>query len=564
MKNSKTIAGRSMGVLKIMLFAGLCALLLAGVACQTIGDYAEKRADLAAYNVIAEKQKEAGLVNNVAFSIDNEVDALTSSVLLNAPRVSLARMEYTTPTFKLSLADTIMLALMNNRDYKSREEGLFSSALGLTNTRYDFGAQFSASASGELTRTEAGKGLKEGQNDYEVFGQHGFSLGVRRILYSGAQISLDYTHSFLNYLTNESRSSGSNAVSAGLTQPLLRGFGPLVAYESLRQAERNMIYSVRDFQRYQQNFVIAIADRYYSLLNSREQLANTYSDYQQRLENLEKDKLYRDTGQKSDWEVDQSRQEVFRARIRYTDAQADYLDRLDRFKDFLGLPIDVDVGPDPKEFDAIAERGLAKPDMTLEKAIELALENRLDLKTTEDRLNDSRRDVKIALQNFLPKLDFTYNFSSSRTDPEEEFSLDLRNNTNTFGLDLSLPLDWTPRRNNYRNSLISLQQSERSVEAKRTEVILEVRNGWRQLERLMANYQVQLESVELARRRVDRNATLQRMNRATTQQVVEAQDDLLESQNAATQALVDYTIQRLRFWHAIERLEIDASGMWLE
>jgi outer membrane protein TolC len=415
-----------------------------------------------------------------------------------------------------------------------------------------------------LTRTEAGKGLQAGQGRYEVFGDRGFSVGLRRLFFTGARVSVDYTHSFLRYLTNEPRNNGVNTLSAGLSQPLLRGLGPLVALEGLRQSERSMVYSVREFQRYQQGFVIGAAERYYGLLNSRDQLRNAFNDFKRREQNLEMDMLYRDTGNKSDWDVDQSRQEFLRARIRYTDAQAQYLKGLDEFKDFLGLPLDLDLGPDPVELALISERGLVQPDMTLDEALELALENRLDYKTVEDELHDAERKVKIAMNNFLPKLDITYNFSSSRREPQEEFSLDLRNNTNVWGLSLDLPLDWTPRRNQYRNAVIALERAKRNVEARRNSVILEVRNAWRQLERLSQNYQIQIESVRLAERRVDRNVTLQRMNRATTQQVVDAQNDLLNSQIALTNALVDYTIQRLRFWNSIERLSIDSGGMWAE
>ena len=64
----------------------------------------------------------------------------------------------------------------------------------------------------------------------------------------------------------------NNALTFNIVQPLLNGFGPLVTKEPLRQAERNMIYAVRDFKRYQQDFVIDISSQYYSVLRTLDQL----------------------------------------------------------------------------------------------------------------------------------------------------------------------------------------------------------------------------------------------------------------------------------------------------
>ena len=57
---------------------------------------------------------------------------------------------------------------------------------------------------------------------------------------------------------------------------------------------------------------------------------------------------------------------------------------------------------------------------------------------------------------------------------------------------------------------------------------------------------------------------LLQQGKVQTRDLLDAQDDLLSSRNEATTALVDYTINRLRFWKAIERFEIDPKGMWYE
>jgi outer membrane protein TolC len=172
--------------------------------------------------------------------------------------------------------------------------------------------------------------------------------------------------------------------------------------------------------------------------------------------------------------------------------------------------------------------------------------------------------VKIALQNFLPNLNAGYNYSTSTGDDKDRVRLDFRDNTNVFSLNLGLPFDWTPRRNDYRRALISADQAKRSLEQFREQLILEVRDNWRELEDSRTDYRIQVESVRLAERRVKSTSLFLQSGRATARDLLDAQDALLLSHNALTNALVRHTIQRLRFWNSIERLTIDEKGMWRE
>ena len=147
---------------------------------------------------------------------------------------------------------------------------------------------------------------------------------------------------------------------------------------------------------------------------------------------------------------------------------------------------------------------------------------------------------------------------------KDRVDFDFDRSTQVWSLNLGLPMDWTPRRNNYRMALLALDQAKRENEELKDSVIIEVREDWRQLERLRRSYNIQQESVRLAERRVESVNMKLEIGRASARDLLEAQESLLLSKNALTSALVDYTIQRLSFWNAIERLKIDSKGMWYE
>ena len=522
-------------------------LVLAASSCARIGNLAETRADRAAYANIRGAQAR-GLGYADPFSID-ESESLRIRAMLELE----ARQE---EPMQLSLADTLSIALSNSRSYQSSKESLFIDALSLTEIQKNYNWDTGASSL-DLSTEYAVNG-----STAETFGDNGvdgsLALSVGRTLVSGARMSLGVTHEIVAQFTDPDRSSEGSTVSFNIVQPLLNGFGPLVSREPLRQAERNMIYSVRDFRRYQQDFVIDITSLYYSTLRSRDQLNNARKNYENALESLQQTEAYAEAGRIADFEAAQARQSELNAADNLATAYAAYEAALDDFRYTLGLPIDLNIEPDPAELDALTDRGLVGLDISLNEAVTYAVSNRLDLVTHREQVEDCWRGLKIAERNFLPSLDVDYGASY---DLGESSADGLSQDTT---VSLNLPLDWTDKRNDYRIAQIALAREERALEQDEWDVRLEVRSLWRSLERNRSVYKNRLLSVQLAERRMENTILLLKQGKALTRDRLDAQDDLLDAQNDATIALVDYTINRLRFWNAIERFEIDSKGMWYE
>ncbi len=545
-------------------FTTFIFILLISTGCQRFGNFVEKRADKAALKVIEQKQIET-LGKADAFTIKQVPSDAYDRVMTKADHVNLdEKADYTTPSLTLGLADTLAIAFARSREYQTRKEALFNDALDLTDARYEFGPQwsFSGTASANKRRTGYNADIKP---TTEKFGKTDFTAGIKKTLFTGATISLKLTHNFTRYWTNEPRPGGTSTAALSIVQPLLRGAGWLVAREPIRQAERNMIYSIRRFSRFEKEFAIDIISQYFNLLSSLDSLKNQRMDYETAVFSAERSAAWAQAGRISELEADQARQRVLSARNAWNEQQARYEESLDRFKITLGLPVALDIGPDPKELKDLAQRGLVWPDMKLPQAVKMAEENRLDLKTLTDEVADKERAVKIALRDFLPQLDLGFDASMwEDRDKYRPIPSKWGDNQQSVSIDWGLPLDWTPRRNRYRKALISLQAAKRQLEQSHDEILIEVKNAWRQLEFQRKRYEIQRQSVQLAERRVESALLLQEMGKAVQRDVTEAQEALLDARNGETSALVGYTIQRLQFWHAIEALEIDTEGMWYE
>jgi outer membrane protein TolC len=522
-------------------------LLLALTSCTKVANYAQERADYAAYGNIRGAQL-SGMGAAEPFTIN---DAEHERI-----RELLAADQDRTDAEMLSLAETLGIAMVNSRDYQYRKETLFILALSLSETQKDFNWNYEASATASTGYDTYKDGTAETFGDQGI--DSGLAAGVGRTLASGAKVSLSFTQNYLNLLSSPDSAGSNNGLSFNIVQPLLNGFGPLVTMEPLKQAERDMVYAVRDFKRYQQDFVIDISSQYYSTLRARDQLFNERRNYESSIVNREQTESYAKAGRIADFQAAQARQSELNAADRWSLALSSYEEALDDFRFTLGLPVDLKVEPNPEELEQLSQKGLVQLGITLDEALESAYSNRLDLINSRQQVEDRERKVEIARRNFLPKMDLDYNVSKSfDSSAGEDVEQDL-------SVRLNLPFDWTEKRNNYRRTQISLDRELRSLEQQTDEVQLEVRDLWRKLERNRSVYNNRLLSVRLSERQVENTKLLLQQGKALTRDVLDAEEDLLSSRNETTVALVDYTINRLRFWNAIERFQIDPKGMWYE
>ncbi|MCL5271168.1 MAG: TolC family protein [bacterium] len=539
------------------LVALLLPFLAAAAGC--FGPLAKRLADKETYPIIAEKER-AALGKSSPFTIEPTTGTLTRRVLEKA---GTSADMLSTSGLKVTMADVLELAIDNSRDYQTRKENLYLSALSLTDARHEFSPIFSGSVSARATRRPSGA------TGIERFGEVVSDVAVTKLFATGARITVGLTNDFLRVYSSPESHSATGTLAASLVQPLLQGAGPLVTLENLTQAERNVIYAVRTFARYQKNFIVDRVSDYYRLLQAYDEIENEYQSYQRLVVNRQRAEALQREERLAAFEVDQAHQDEISAKNRWINARTTYALLLDQFKLNLGLPIELNIQPDMSELERLRklyENGLIELAVPLEAAQGLALTNRLDLLTARESVVDVGRRMGIAENALLPALDLTLNASlpSEGNDQSLNFSWDDR----TYGgrLDLELPLDRKSERNDYRRAVIDFEQGVREADQLRNQILVEVRDSYNTVDKTRQNYDIQLASLKLAEKRVDNVQLLLDVGRegVSIRDQLDAESSLRDARNSLTQVLVTYTIARLQFYKSIESLEIDEKGMWNE
>ncbi|HOG49831.1 MAG TPA: hypothetical protein PKY10_04525, partial [Lentisphaeria bacterium] len=172
----------------------------------------------------------------------------------------------------LSLVDAIVIAARHNRDFQSQKDALFQTALALDLEDHQFQNTFTGILSSTLSSSHNGDRRNNGlTNDA--------SLGVKRTFKNGIELTSSLSVDLVKMLTGDRGSSWGILGDASINIPLLRGAGEFIAAESLTQAQRNLVYAVRDFEQYKRGFIVRIANSYLGVLQSSQRIINQEENY---------------------------------------------------------------------------------------------------------------------------------------------------------------------------------------------------------------------------------------------------------------------------------------------
>ena len=336
----------------------------------------------------------------------------------------------------LSLAKAVELATARSRTYQSQKESLYLSALDLTLQRHNFNPRFFGLVSGGYS-----------VSDQEEYIYQDREFGFNQLLADGTQISTSIALDWLQFLTGDPRSTLVTVLSASVTKPLLRGSNRKIVQEQLTQAERNVLYDMRSFNRFRKEFVVSIVNDYYRVLQLLDGVENALYNYENLKIYQDQAQMMADTGRRPHFEADQARQRTLEAEDSYIQALEQYKLQLDLFKLTLAIPTDAYIKLDPNELFALEQSGMTDLDFEVGQAVASALDFRLDLSNFRDQVQDAQRKVDVAADNLAAELNL---IGSARVESKEKTNftnLQFHRGDYGLGFEADLPLDRKAERN---------------------------------------------------------------------------------------------------------------------
>ncbi|MCC7377073.1 MAG: TolC family protein [Verrucomicrobiales bacterium] len=517
----------------------------------------ERAADREAYRIIQQAEQVVFGATN-AFTI---ATPYTGRDPKDIPAAEIIEDRSQTNRRILRLEDALNLGVQHSREYQTQKERLYLAALSLTGSRYEFSPQFFAQSEGTLAGTAGGPdtgGLKT-------------QVGVSQLLRTGGKLSVSLANDLLRWFTgwspsgnNSSRDSAINVLSVNLSQPILRGFGRMNPdVEALTQSERNVIYAVRTFSQYQRQFAVDVVNAYFGLLRQKDTVRNNYTNYLRRADFTSYNEA-RAVDRASRLQVDEARSQELNARISYVNSLAAYLNAAAAFKTRLGLPQSEEAYFDDTDLRDLAAAGLLPVEIDRHAAFRLATTRHLDILTSIDRFEDTKRKLRLAADQLKPGLIFDGNASLQSEGQYDYANFDLDKVRYSAGLTLDLPIDRLRQRNNYRAARVDFEAEIRSLANTLDTFRRDIEDGLRNLEQQRLNLLSRQEALAVATSREENSRLSFEAGRATIRDVRDSQDALIEAQNEVTFTLVNYLQARLFLLLDMGVLRTDESAFWLK
>ncbi len=464
----------------------------------------------------------------------------------------------------ISFDDVIYIALRNSRDYQRQKETLFREALALAAERRSW--DLPAHGGGVGGEGEIAKPL--GQNSTASVAAVAAEPTLTQRFVHGGILTLGVALNVAtDFLGSDSFAVGS-MIDANFTQPLLRGAWNHIAFEPLYRSQRDFEFAVFEFNRYRQTFTVGIVRKYLAVLERRDRLENENANIKGLEQTRNLTRVLADGGQVSRIESDQAEQRLLNARISLATQTQAYQNAVDELKIAIGLPIRANV--EPAYPDALKELEKFKPakgDVPFDetKAIGYALAARPDVLTERATLRDAQRNMELAADDFLPKLDFEAGFSMTSGPGGNDFTRYSKSRNARYArLVLDYDFDQTDNRNAYRNALLNLLDTQRSYDLFLDQVRLEVRQNYRKLEQSRQTFALQTAAVEIAKRNRALSALQQREGQASARDVLDAEENLRDALNGLTRALVEYTNTRLDLFASLGLVQVNDGGKLAE
>jgi len=449
----------------------------------------------------------------------------------------------------ISLPAAIRFAQAHAPEYLTGEEAYIVSSLRLLIEEHRWGPRFFNETAALFRARE----IDDGRYNTTVNVLNDFGV-TQRLPYGGeiaAQFLVDATQQLDNAIGADGTQSADILLAGNI--PLLRGAG-LVAQEPLIQARRNLIYAARDFQEFRRRFYFDVTGDYLELVLRMQEIANAERQVAVSQEVEEREAALVVAGRTEPFQEDLARQNTLFAIDRLAQLRENFRFALDRFKVRIGMETTREIAIDPTSL------ALPIPQVTLDDAVRTALDYRLDLQTSADRVDDARRRVNVAKNNLLGDLNVELAASMPTDQNLLRSGLQFRPDQSNYtaGLVFSAPLDRVIEEAQYRETQILLEQLKRDYWRFRDNVAVQARQAVRAIEKSQFSLLISEKNVSTARNR--QAAIDAQPDRASARDRTEAVNGLQRAEDQLAQAQRDLQLAILAYLLTTGQLRVTADG----
>lgn len=420
---------------------------------------------------------------------------------------------------ELALENAINRALEANRQFLNSLDSLQKSQFALEVAESDFVLKITPNGeAGFAGGTYLDGGPKYGMNlDF----YRRFQQGTRINFAPGIYKRNKHYHTTLN---------------ATLTQPILRGFGRDYTMNGVYNAEFGVRTAIRSLYTAQVTLVVRTIQSLYEVVRAEEMNKLQKESYDRLKGYFNAAKLKEKIGLSDALDVYRAESELKHAEESLTASQVRYQDAQDNLRDLLVLPFNSKlIISVPLIYNEVK--------IDVDQAVEIALENRIEIEQSKDAYSESQRQMRIAKDNLYPELNLIVNYNNTGADEIFHRScFAKRQNIWSVGFTTSSDFNQTAQNAQYQQSVIGIMSMSRAIDQTEATITVEVKKSLRNLDQIFKRIALQKEQIHTATGEL--KLSLLKFNRgfANNFDVIQAEKGLRAAETTLFNSVVEHII----------------------
>lgn len=326
-------------------------------------------------------------------------------------------------------------------------------------------------------------------------------------------------------------------ISAVLRQPLLAGRGAASpAYEEVRRARSVYRAALLSFFIDRQNLIEQVISAYFSTVEQQQLVAIQESSVERGKQAVEDARLRLEAGLIPEIDLRRAQLRLSREDIAAISQRQRLRDAMDRLLLLLGLQ----VGTMPELVTAVPYE---PESLDVDALVAQAFDLQPDIQLADIDLEDREAALRITRSQRLPALDLFGGWSRQQNGLDER--------SWNIGLDLSIPIASRSLTESARQARWALLVTEQARQDLEQQVTADVRRQVRAADAARSNVTIASESVELSQRSMAIARRMVEEGLATNRDLLDAQDDLRQSESSLASSKISYYLALVRLRVAI-------------
>lgn len=399
--------------------------------------------------------------------------------------------------------------------------------------------------------------------------QNDYSVQISQLIPTGGNFSV----SLYSYMTDTNRRFQNinprfgSTLRFSFSQPLLRDFGPKMNRREIIFARNTRDISEKNFSRVLEDTIYGAKSAYWNLVYSIENLRVRRQSLKLARELLEKNRAEIEAGTLAPIEILTAEADVATREADILEAEAMVKNSEDLLKTIINLQAEEMEDAETVRIVPTDSPSVAREEMSLDRALMVAMEKRPDLQATRIDLKNKELNLSHARNQLFPDLRLQASYWSpgisgdqilyegdnpltgnvvgvipggSSDALRDAFHFEYKNWS--VGVILSFPLNNLLSRAFYSQAKLNLQQARVRLKDEEQQIFLEIKSAVRAVQTNYQRIEAYRVARELAQKKLEAEEEKFKVGLSTNYFILQYQRDLANAQIMELKAIVDYNI----------------------